>query len=166
MKLVVANPRWKSLLALIGALSFVAAGAFIVLYESGLAAFLVGGAAIVFFGACAVVCAFQLIDRRPRLSLDDDGLFDGTLGVGAIAWRDIADAQLHSVGNSHFVCLRLRDPERWRSELPPHLQPLFGLHEHAGFATINVNLSGLGVDPHAVLALILKYSAMYEPGRG
>lgn len=166
MKLVIANPRWKSALALIGALSFVAAGAFIVLCESGLAAFLVGGAAIVFFGACAVICAFQLIDRRPRLSLDDDGLFDGTLGVGVIPWRDIADAQLHSVGKDHFVCLRLRDPERWHCELPAHLRSLSELHPHAGFATVNVNLSGLAVDPHTVLALILKYSAMYEPGRG
>jgi len=163
---VVANARGRYAWLLLLSSVFVAGGALIVLRESGLAAYLIGGASIVFFGAGAVLFAFQLIDRRPRLILDDEGLYDRTLGVGAIPWRDIAGAQLLSVRGHAFVCLQLRNPEHWLAKLPPRRRRLVALNQRKGFAALNVNLSGVAADPQAVLQRILKYSAMYEPGRG
>lgn len=165
-RLVVANSRGRYAWLLLLSLVFVAGGALIVLRESGLEAYLVGGASIVFFGAGAVLFAFELIDRRPRLILDDEGLYDRTLGVGTIPWRDIADGELRSLRSQHFVCLRLRNPDYWSDKLSPRQRWLISLNERMGYAALNVNLSGLAVDRQAVLARILKYSAMHEPGRG
>ncbi|MBO7942892.1 hypothetical protein JTP77_044340, partial [Streptomyces sp. S9] len=83
-----------------------------------------------------------------------------------IPWRDIAGAQLLSVRGHAFVCLQLRNPEHWLGKLRPRQQRLVALNQRLGFAALNVNLSGVAADPLAVLERILKYSAMYEPGRG
>ncbi|ALN59737.1 hypothetical protein GLE_4396 [Lysobacter enzymogenes] len=165
-RLVVANARGKYLALLLCALAFVAIGALIVLRQPGLGGFLIGGASIAFFGAGAVLFAFQLLDRQPRLILDDDGLNDRTLGVGIIPWRDIADARLLSVRGHAFVCLQLRNPEHWADKLSPRQRRLAALNQRMGYAMLNVNLAGAAVDPQAVLQRILKSSAMYEPGRG
>lgn len=165
-RLVVANARGRYAAMLLGALAFVAMGALMVLRQPGLESYLIGGASIVFFGGGAVLFVFQLIDRRPRLILDDEGLYDRTLGVGVIPWRDIADAQLVSVRGHAFVCLHLRNPEHWIGRLSAGQRRLAALNQRMGFALLNVNLSGAAVDPQAVLQRIRKYSAMYEPGRG
>jgi hypothetical protein len=76
--------RW--VLMLIGALGFVAGGVFILkIGDNGLAAW--GG--IVFFGACALMAIVQILDRRPRLVIDERGILDRTLKVGVIEWHDI-----------------------------------------------------------------------------
>ncbi|WP_394539830.1 hypothetical protein PRJ39_04295 [Lysobacter enzymogenes] len=165
-RLVVANARGRYLALLLGALAFVAIGAFIVLRHPSLEGFLIGGASIVFFGGGAVLFAFQLLDRRPRLVLDDEGLTDRTLGVGTIPWRDIAGAQLRTVRGHAFVCLQLRNPEQWSARLSARQRRLAALNQRMGYAMLNVNLSGVAADPQAVLKRILRYSAMYEPGRG
>lgn len=163
---VVANARGRYAWLLVLSSAFVALGAVIVLRKPGLEAYLIGGASIVFFGAGVVLFAFQLIDRRPRLILDDEGLYDRTLGVGTIPWRDIAGAHLLSMRGHAFVCLQLRNPEHWLSKLSPRQRRLVALNQRLGFAALNVNLSGVAADPLAVLERILKHSAMYEPGRG
>lgn len=163
---VVANARGRYAWLLLLSSAFVALGAAIVLHTPGLEAYLIGGASIVFFGAGAVLFALQLIDRRPRLILDDEGLYDRTLGVGTIPWRDIAGARLLSMRGHTFVCLQLRNPEVWLDKLAPRQRRLVALNQRLGFAALNVNLSGVAADPLAVLQRVLKYSAMYEPGRG
>ncbi|QWP78407.1 hypothetical protein J5226_08450 [Lysobacter sp. K5869] len=165
-RLVIANSRGKYAWLLLICSAFVAIGALIVLRAPGLVAFLIGGASIVFFGGGAVLFAFQLIDRRPRLICDDEGLYDRALGIGVIPWRDIVDAQLHSVRGHPFVCLRLRNPEHWLAKLSPRRQRLVGFSQRFGFGALNVTLSGAAIDPQVVLKRILKYSAMHEPGRG
>ena len=65
----------------VGSLCFVAGGAFIVATGDNAIA---GWGSIVFFGGCALVGAVQLLDRRPRLVIDDRGVLDRTLKIGVI----------------------------------------------------------------------------------
>jgi hypothetical protein len=109
---------------------------------------------ILFFGACAPTFLWQIVDRRPRLVVDDIGVFDRTLGVGRILWGDIEDGHLASINRQDFVCLILRDEARWVAELPPLQRRLVAANRALGFSGLNLNLSGLDVEASSVLALI------------
>ena len=146
--------RLRHALLLVVACGFVAAGVFLLVAGDDEARW-VGIAGIVFFGACALVFLWQLFDRRPRLIIDDIGVFDRTLRVGRIPWDDIEDASLASIQGQAFICLSLRDEAQWVAKLPPLQRRLVGANRALGFSGLNLNLSGVDVDPSAVLALIL-----------
>jgi len=77
---------WKIVPLLIASLAFVASGVFLLLRSPDK---WVGWMSIIFFGACALVFVWQLLDARPRLIIDDSGVFDRSLGVGVIPWSQI-----------------------------------------------------------------------------
>ncbi|WP_152670134.1 STM3941 family protein [Lysobacter capsici] len=160
LRLVAGNSRGLYLLMLIGALAFVVAGVFIVRQEPGANA-LVGWSSILFFGGCALVFVRQLLDSRPRIVLDQRGVFDRTLGIGVIPWRDIVGAELKSMQRNHFICLELRNPEHWIGKLSPTQRKLVALNQRMGYSALNVNLSGVAADPHQVLEFIVKMAALH-----
>ncbi len=114
-----------------------------------------GWGCLIFFGACVSSFARQLFDSRPRLVLNDEGVFDRTLGVGVIPWSEITGATLRSVNRNYFVCLELRNPEQWTARLPPLKRALVSANKALGFASLNLNLSGIAADPMEVYKLVL-----------
>jgi len=145
--------RGRSALLLLGACAFVAGGVFLLLKGDPEARW-AGIAAIVFFGGCALVAIRQLVDRRPRLVVDDVGVLDRTLGVGRIPWEEIVGADWVSLNGHHFICLLLRDEAHWLVKLSPLQRRLASANRGLGFGSINLNLSGLAVDPAVVFSLL------------
>lgn len=167
MKLTIGTARWKHVVLLLGSLAFVAGAVLILVTEHleprrGIVALLAGWAGILFFGGCALVGARQLIDSRPRLVIDDDGILDRTLGVGRIPWSDIRGAYLRSLHGNDFVCLDLVDAERYLRRTTAIKRALAGANAALGFTPISLNLSGAAVDAGDVLELILKRFAARE----
>jgi hypothetical protein len=113
-----------------------------------------GWAAAVFFGAGAVVTLVKLLDPRPRLVIDADGLLDRTLGVGRILWSDIERAYLRSVEGFDFICLVVRDPSVYLDKLSPVRRKLAGANLALGFTQLNLSLAGLKARPEDLLRLI------------
>ena len=90
--------------------------------------------------------SYSLWKKQLLLQIDDNGIFDATLGVGKIAWEDVDDAQLQTTEENCFLCLRIRNPE-------PYVQRLWGtqrkkvlFHRGLGFNGFNVNVSRADVD--------------------
>lgn len=158
--LVVRSSRLKYVLLLIASAGFVAAGAFLVAFESGASAW-VGWTCIVLFGAGIPLFARQLFDSRPRVVLDEAGVFDRTLGVGTIPWSDIESSYVKSIHGNSFVCLILRNPERWVGRLSGTQQSLVKANEKLGCQPLNINLSGTAVDAALVQDVVLKKSGEY-----
>ncbi|MFZ5638983.1 MAG: STM3941 family protein [Pseudomonadota bacterium] len=156
-----ARLRYWALLLL--ACGFVALGAFLLVAGDDDARS-VAILCILFFGACALTFVWQIVDRRPRLILDDVGVFDRTLRVGRIPWSDIEDAYSASIHRQDFVCLILRDEAQWVAKLPPLQRRLVAANRALGFSGLNLNLSGLEADASTVLALILANSARHRAG--
>ncbi|WP_116812342.1 STM3941 family protein [Steroidobacter cummioxidans] len=158
--LVVRSSRLKYILLLIASAGFVAGGVFLVVFENG-ARDWVGWMSIVFFGAGIPLFARQLFDSKPRVVLDEAGVFDRTLGVGTIPWSDIESCYVKSIHGNNFVCLVLRHPERWVSKLSGTQQTLVKVNEKLGFQPLNINLSGTAVDAALVQDVVLKKSGEY-----
>jgi hypothetical protein len=121
----------------------------------------VGWAGIAFFGACALVLARQLSDPRPRIVIDDAGVFDRTLGVGVIPWDEIGDAQLRYIGGHPFISLQLRNEEAWLVKLRPMHRRLAAANRALGFGALNLNLSATRADPAQVLHLVRRCAAVH-----
>jgi hypothetical protein len=151
--IILKSSRLKYLGLLTLSLGFVALGV-LLLRKDQAGAVWAGWGNIVFFGAGAVLFTWQILDARPRVVIDACGVFDRTLGVGVIPWADIVDARLLFVHSIPFVCLELRDPDQWRLRLGWIKRALTRGNEALGGAMLNVNLSGVQADPHAVLAAI------------
>jgi len=115
-----------------------------------------GPRAAIFFGGCALAFIRELLDARPRIVIDDAGVFDRTLKVGIISWDDILDAEGLSKSGQPFIALRLRSDAKYADRLSPGYRRLVQLQHAVGFATLNLNLSTLSSNPYVLAEFISK----------
>ena len=82
------------------------------------------------------------------LVMNEEGISDRRLGVGLILWSDIVDVQIESrYNNSQFICLRVKDPEKYVSRLSgPKLANMRHSHK-LGFTMFNVDVSSFDINP-------------------
>ena len=139
------------------ACAFVAAGILLLVLHQYL---LVAWLNIVFFGAGAIVFAMQVVDRRPRIVIDDQGILDRTLKVGRIEWEDIRAVFLKRSQGQPFLCLELVDPSKYTQRLSPLLRRMVQLNRKLGFTDLSLNLGGTNVDPDYVEDLLRKELAV------
>lgn len=123
---VIALSKGKNVLLTLGALAFVAGGAWMVsldadqirsagLLRSPLLFQVVGWVAIGFFGLCGAIALRKLFDDRPGLVLHAGGLVDNSSGVsaGAVPWSDIAGFSVFSFSGQRSLVIQVRDPDRY-----------------------------------------------------
>ncbi len=79
--------------------------------------------------------------------IDHEGIYDSRLGIGKIPWAEIVHAQIELCYHTRFLCLRVRDPERFLLKVPPHLKHKFVQNYNLGFTSFNVDISGVNVNP-------------------
>lgn len=159
------SSRLKYILLLIASLGFVAGGIFILIHGDAGDTW-VGWMSIVFFGAGIPIFVWQLVDSRPRLVIDDQGILDRTLGVGVLPWSEITGAYLKSIRGNSFICLEVRNPERWIGKLSPVKRAMLSANEKLGFTALNLNLSAIAADPSQILELILKTITSRQQNHG
>jgi hypothetical protein len=151
-KLIIKNSRWKYVLLLIGCIGFVATGIWIVVNGESF-----GWVPILFFGSGIPVAIWQISDSRPRLIIDEHGVLDRTLGVGRIAWSDIEAAYVRSISGNDFICLELKNPEKYWQKLSKVKRAMAAANRGLGFTDFNLNLSGVDASTHEVFELLMKY---------
>ena len=117
----------------------------------------VGLVGFIFFGLGVIVGLVQGLRRAPRLTIDDQGVHDRTLGVGIIAWSDILRAEPYGVAQQPFVGLYLRDPDKYLARASTSKKLLARLNAGAGFP-LSINLAGLDADPGVVAEMIMARS--------
>ena len=152
--IVVRSSRANWTIRLLGCLVFVIGG-MLMLGEVD-APRIVAWSSIIFFGGCALVAVREMVDRRPRIVVDDRGILDRTLRVGVIEWRDIVHLQLWG----DFVCLELRDPAKYTSRLSPLFRRLAALNRAIDFPELSLNLIGTRVDRGRFTELLQKELAV------
>ncbi len=161
-KLVIKRTVWLQILLLVCSSAFVLGGVFILARSPEK---WVGWMSIVFFGACSLVCVWQIFDSRPRLTVDDEGVLDRTLGVGIVRWEDIEGAYKRSIASNDFICLRLRNTADYLARLSKVKQAMTSANEALGFTPLSINLSGIHGMTDQVLELILKKSEQAKTRR-
>jgi hypothetical protein len=159
--IIIKNSIWLHILLIIACLAFVAAGILIIKLMPGKQ--LVGWLAIIFFGGGALLPLWLIADRRPRLIIDEKGIYDRTLHIDKIPWNEIEGAYKKSVGNQDFICLKLRDSQKYLPNLSGFLKEQLEKNLELGFQPINLNLTGIHGKTDQILELILKKSATSNP---
>jgi len=109
---------------------------------------------IVMFGSCEAFFLWMYLDRRARIIIDSEGVFDRLLGLGRIPWTEILGARLEFMGEDAMVCLELRDPQEWIARLPARHRFLAPANQAIGFSQFNLIISNLDAAPEQVFALI------------
>jgi hypothetical protein len=156
-KLIIKNARWKYVLLLIGSIGFVVAGIWMV--SDGK---LFGWLAILFFGAGIPIFIWQIADARPRLIINDLGILDRTLGVGRIDWSDIEAAYVRSISGNDFICLELKNVEKYAGKLSRVKRAMASANRNLGFTDFSINLSGVDARTEEVFELVMKYCQAAE----
>ena len=155
-KLIIKNSRWKHVFLLIGCIGFVVAGVWMVFAGKPF-----GWLAIVFFGSGIPISIWQMADSRPRLIIDEHGVLDRTLGVGRIAWGDIEAAYVRSISGNDFICLELKNPEKYSQKLSQVKRAMAAANRRLGFTDFNLNLSGVEARTDEVFELVMKYCEVF-----
>ena len=138
---------------MLGSLAFVALGIFLIRAGDTDEPW-IGWATVIFFGAGIPIFARQILDMRPRITVNDVGVVDRTLGVGIIPWMEIESAYVKSVKNIDFICLKVRNADAWLEKMPGFKRKMTSANLALGFEVLNLNLSGLKIDTDELFALV------------
>lgn len=114
----------KMLLTLSGAIVFVGLGVWFLinppetnhsLFGNPTLIFVAGLASILFFGLVAVVIFRKFSDKKPGLTINEQGIIDNSSGVpaGLIPWADIQEIKISQVMSQKFLMLILKNPEEY-----------------------------------------------------
>ncbi|WP_342333115.1 STM3941 family protein [Pedobacter sp. FW305-3-2-15-E-R2A2] len=74
--------------------------------------FVMGIPIILFFGFSAFYQVKKILDRKPGLLVNDEGIFDnsGGISIGFIPWVDIVKIQKLSIGKQTFINVEVKNP--------------------------------------------------------
>ena len=91
-----------------------------------------------------------------RLVINDQGIDDSRFAMGIIPWYEIESVSLENKYNNVFLCLKLKDPEKFMARMPADKKRVFMKRQDLGFSGFNIGISGVDVDPLDLLALVRK----------
>ena len=103
----------------------------------------IGWLGVAFFGAALLAILFQLFRRRPTVIIDDSGVMDTRLGVGYIAWEDIASISVADIHRQRFISLWLRDEAKFLSRTSRSKRLLRRANRALGFSPFSLSFAGL-----------------------
>lgn len=156
-KFVIKTSVWKTIPYLLGCLVFVAVGVFIVFEVEGLIPTIAGLSCIGFFGFGFFVLLYRVLDRRPRILIDEKGITDRLLRVGRIDWGDIKFVKLSSDSKNSSIFLKLVNSEKTSKILLNSKNKIYNFNGDLDFGILSLNLTNLDMKPEKVYEIILKY---------
>jgi hypothetical protein len=158
----------KILLMLAGALALVATGPWFVIAPPAIQnsywgnptrLAIVGYAAIIFFGLCAVLFIRKLPDTKPGLIIDDTGLVDnsGGLSAGQILWQDIVNISVLEIHNQKLLMLEVRNPQEYISRQKSLFKRKgMGLNHKMYGTPLSIAANSLKISFHELFDLLTK----------
>ena len=154
--------KGKTLLMILGALAFVACGIWLWNLEDtdtrhypGYVK-VVSVACIGFFGFCASIGAVKLLDRRPGLSLDEEGITDNSSGfsAGRIKWKDIEGIDTTKIKSTRLLLIFVKDPQAYLSKMNPIKKMMMTLSIRMYGTPFCISSNSLSCDYDTLVSLI------------
>jgi len=153
--LVAHYSKAKLLLAIAGALAFVAISVLIMMRRHASFIDIAGGAAgLIFFGLCAIIVAVRLFDGRAVLVIDETGIFDRRAKDRLLPWTSIAHIVPTRVGRQRFylvlsaVPLQQFTESRHKRALQALNRPWAGNGFFVGASGLDVSFERIGEAIH------------------
>lgn len=91
----------------------------------------------------SALLAYSYYDHSLLFAIDENGIYDARLGVGKIMWRDVGGVQIEICYRTRFLCLRLKNPEKFLKHAHPDVRNKFVQNRQLGFTQFNIDISGV-----------------------
>ncbi len=153
---VIKTSVWKTILYLMVCLLFVIAGVFIIFDSNSLTKTIAGVLCIGFFGFGFFVLLYQVLNRRPRILIDEKGITDRMLGIGRINWEDIEYVKLRSSKN-RSIFLKLVKSQKSSEILSSAKNKKYNFDGDLDLGILALNLNLIDTEPQNVYEVILKH---------
>jgi hypothetical protein len=119
--IVVPLSKHKIVLVLLGSIAFVAIAIWMWSYAESQRRYpplYVRSAAVacgLFFGACSVYAFFKLLDSKPGLIVDLNGIVDNSSGVaaGRVPWDEIVAVKSSEIMGGRFLTIVVSNPQKY-----------------------------------------------------
>ena len=118
-----------------------------------------------FFSLGILIGLYQLLDRRPRIVINELGLFDRTTHHEFINWGIIQDVYLAEMQGQQFLCLVVDaafEPSRKQGRFK---RELANLNKGLGFQELNIWLGSVNIDAVRFAKFILAMRGAARPER-
>ncbi|RZJ65526.1 MAG: hypothetical protein EOO50_13345 [Flavobacterium sp.] len=153
-KLKLYKSGWKGIRLLALTLPFVLIGILIISKEqAGTFDYAMGWFCVSFFGLGIPLGLFLLLDRRPQIVIDEDGVWDRSLKQDAIKWEQIVETYAIDIHGQKFISVVVdesfepkRKTVKWARKL----------NEFVGAQTTNLNVSQIKIDANKLSDLLNK----------
>lgn len=133
-------------------LAFVIIGFFIISNEEmGSFDYIMGWLCTSFFGLGVLLGLFVLLDKRPQIIIDENGVFDRTLKQGIINWDQIIETYPIEIQNQKFISIVVPETFEFKKK---RYKWIAGLNEFIGAQKLNLNLSQIKADEIALSKLL------------
>lgn len=102
---------------------------------------LMGWVSVVFFGFCLAALVKRWFEREEQVRIGRSGIRLARLAGRTILWSEITDVTTWSYKRQRMIVVRLRDPTRFRSDLP-FAGALAGINKALSAGDIQISLTG------------------------
>jgi hypothetical protein len=123
---------------------------------------LLGGIVTLFMVASAPVLLWQVLDRRPFLIVDEQGVLYRPFGVGVIPWPAIADIHLKSVTGTTLIDLELDRPEEWLARSSAIHRAAARLNRLMGYPDFSLNFSRIAARSEVVFERMQQFHSAFR----
>lgn len=135
---------WKGVRLIVLSLPFVIIGAFIISKEEiGTFGYIMGWLCSSFFGLGILLGFFVLLDKRPQIMINENGILDRTLKQGQISWEQIIETYPIEIHNQKFISIVVVDVFDFKKKSYKWVDEL---NESIGAQRLNLNLSQIKID--------------------
>lgn len=115
-----------------------------------------------FFGLGIPIGLFQTFDRRPQITINENGIWDRTTKQDEIKWEQIKDAYPLNIYKQKFVCLVLDDTFEIKKKLYKWAAKI---NEDIGAQKVNLLVSQLRIDERTMTKFIKRMSKTEKQNR-
>jgi hypothetical protein len=141
--------KTKLSLVILGSLAFVVGGiwlTFYVEYDSFMQP-LAGILSMAFFGLTGAIGIRKLLDNRPGLIINEQGIHDNSSGLSAgfIPWEDIENIGEITIKNQTFLQIFVKDPQKYLNRAQGWQKPAQKINYQWYGSVINISANSLKI---------------------
>ena len=114
-----------------------------VFLHRGLVATIASWFGFLFFGLVLIKIVWDLLRPGPRVIINENGIEDRRLGIGLVTWNEITAIELRWMGRAKFLCVEVRNPDRYVSAMPLHIRLFVWANGLLGYPPITITFAGL-----------------------
>ncbi len=104
-----------------------------------------------FFGLGIPISIFTLLDKRPQIIINENGIWDRTTKQDEIKWEQIKESYLLEIHNQKFISIIVDETFVFKKNTFSWLNKL---NKYVGAQKLNINLSRINIDENKLIDFI------------